>query len=636
MDLGSIVANIGRGSSSTKTKKTPVDIISFIQAPWGLGLKLFPVQRVILKAHYGMPLDDNPFDYPLDRPVPKTHPQYKPELMDQYGCYKFRIVITDFKRENEQFMTEAGYLKYLYDEGRCNIEKVVPGKQRREMVLSVGRRSGKTLITSCIVAYETYKLLLLGNPQQHYGSSQSNVIQLISVATDQAQASLLYREASGHFNKCDYFKPYTANSTQSYASFQTPYDLDTYGAYADNPKARFSINVTFKSCVAKGLRGGANIMVALDEVAHFGEAGQASADEVYQAVEPSTRTFSPKDPKDQTVPIGENEGRIVMISSPLGKQGLFYKQYELGFGDNKAAANLLCIQAPTWEVNPTVPAETFVASYLKDPNVFYTEFGAVFTDRTRGWIQNADDLLGCIDPTLKPKRTGTFRVPYFMGVDIALVGDWCAVAIGHNDSEGKVVVDLVERIKAGHPPFEHLERLDFDEVADWIYSFTEKFYIVEGVFDQWIGIPMEQALQKRGLSQLKSQHHTRQFTSGMFQNVKNLMFDDKLRLYNDPSPGEEYSDYIREMLELQANYVSKYIIEVEAPQTTGKHDDLADAIARMCWLATNNSSKKAIVKGAQRGFTSFQAQSSRFGRNIGQTRKGSHESRQPINTKRRF
>jgi len=636
MDLSSIVANIGRGAGDSSAKKTPVDVINFIQAPWGLGLKLFPVQRIILKAHYGMALDENPFDFPLHEEVPTTAPGYSPDLVDKYGYYKYRIVVTDFKREDVKYMSEAGYLKFLFDEGRCNIEKVVPGSQRREMVLSVGRRSGKTLITSCIVAYEAYKLLLLGNPQQHYGSSQSNVIQLISVATDQAQASLLYREASGHFQKCDYFRPYAANATQSYATFQTPYDIDTYGSYQKNPKARFSINVTFKSCVAKGLRGGANLMVALDEVAHFGEQGQASADEVYQAVEPSTRTFSPKDPEDTTIPIGDNEGRIVMISSPLGKQGLFYTQFELGFGNNIAADQMLCIQAPTWEVNPTVPAATFVASYLKDPNVFYTEFGAIFTDRTRGWMQNPDDLLNCIDVKLKPRNKGIYRVPYFMGVDIALVGDWCAVSIGHNDSDGKVVIDLMARIKAGVHPFEEEERLDFDAVADWIQSFAENFYIVEGIFDQWVGIPMEQALKKRGLGQLTSKHHTRQLTSQMFQNVKNLMFDDKLRIYNDPEEGEEYSPYITELLELQANYVSKYVVEVEAPQTKGKHDDFADALARMCWLASSNSNKKAIIRGSQKGFSSGSSSSGRFGATSRRARKGSHESRMPIDTKRRF
>jgi hypothetical protein len=36
-----------------------VDIITFAEAQWGLNIKLFPVQRFILKTFYGLPLDDN-------------------------------------------------------------------------------------------------------------------------------------------------------------------------------------------------------------------------------------------------------------------------------------------------------------------------------------------------------------------------------------------------------------------------------------------------------------------------------------------------------------------------------------------------------------------------------------------------
>ena len=600
MSLADLAATIGRKKTETTTEV--VDVITFIEAPWGLHLKLYPVQRVILKAHYGMALDDNPHDFPLDKPVPKNHPKYDKELINKDGYYANRIVITDFQRENPKYLTEAGYLRLLFDEGRSNIREVLPGKQRREMVLSIGRRSGKTLITSCIVAYETYKLLLKGNPQKFYGSSQSNVIQLISVATGTDQASLLYREASGFFAKCDYFRPYTANATMSYATFQTPFDLDTYGSFKDNPKARYSINVTFKSCVAKGLRGGANILVALDEVAHFGEQGQASADEVYQAVEPSTRTFSPKDPTDTTVPIGENEGRIIMISSPLGRQGLFYKQFMLGFGNNKAADNLLCIQAPTWEVNPTVPAETFIASYLKDPNIFDTEFGAVFSDRSKGWIERATDLTDCIDSTLRPKLRAPAHSPHFMGVDIALVGDYSAIAVGHLDGEGRVVLDYIERIRAGEGKFANLERLEFDDVADWIHEVTKRFYIVEGMFDQWAGIPMEQALTKKGLNRLKSVWFTEKLSSEIFQNFKNLMYDRKLVLFDWPiQDGKDHCDYIQELLELQADYKSQYVVVVEAPKIEGKHDDYSDALVRMVWCATQSSSKVKLIMGAARG-----------------------------------
>jgi len=637
VSLADLAAAVGRRSSDQEVTKV-ADIITFVESPWGLGLRLYPVQRVILKAHYGIALDDNPHNFPLDVPIPKDHPAYDEELVDVDGFYKFRIPITDWRRENEKFFTEAGYLAWLFKQGRCNIEKVVPGQQRREMVLSIGRRSGKTLITSCIVAYETYKLLLKPSAQEFYGVSPSNIIQLISVATDKDQAGLLYQEASGHFQKCKFFAAYAANATQSFATFQTPHDIDRYGTYKDNNKARFSIKVTFKSCVAKGLRGGNNILVALDEAAHFGEKGQASADEVYQAVEPSTRTFSPKTKRDKTRVVRDpktgkpmpNEGRIIMISSPLGKQGLFYKSYRVGFGDNLAAQNMLCVRAPTWEVNPTVPGETFVGSYLKDPAVFATEFGAEFTDRTRGWVENAKDLLDCVDPDLRPRRRAPARVPNFMGIDVALVGDWCSLVIGHNTPDKRVAVDFYERIRAGEGDYVGLDRLEFEDVADWIAYWAKRFYIYEGIFDQWAGIPLEQALKRRGLNQLLSVTHNRKLSSQMYQNLKNMMLDRRLVLYDWPLPpeGKGHSPLIQELLELQAERISKYVIKVSAPNEDGKHDDISDALSRMVWSAVKNGGRVNRVTGVSRNTNP--GSGVRFGRAPRMARRGgSHVSRQP-------
>lgn len=628
MSLAEIAASVARRSSDEAVPDV-VDIITFIEAPWGLDLRLYPVQRVILKAHYGIELDDNPLNFPLDVPIPTTHPDYDESLVDEDGFYKYRIVITDWRRQNPKHLTEAGYLAYLFEEGRSNIREVIPGKQRRDMVLSVGRRSGKTLITSCIVAYESYKLLLKANPQKYYGFSQSNVIQLISVATDKDQAGLLYQEAAGHFQKCEFFRPYAANSTQSFATFQTPFDIDKYGSYQENPKARYSIKVTFRSCVAKGLRGGNNVLVALDEAAHFGDKGQASADEVYQAVSPSAKTFLPKDPNNKARPIGENEGRIILISSPLGKQGLFYKQFRLGFTSG-AGANILSIQAPTWEVNPTIDGPTFEGEYLKDPTAFFTEFGAEFTDRTRGWIEDANDLLACVVPDLRPKALAPPRAPHFMGLDVALAGDYTAVAVGHNEPDGRVVLDYIDRICAGEGDYIDQERLEFDDVADWVRDISKRFYIHEGIFDQWSGIPMEQALEKRGLKQMKSVHHTRQLSSQMFQNFKNMMLDKKLALYDFPIPdGEEHSPHIQELLELQAEVISKYIIKVEAPNMAGKHDDYADALVRMVWVATQNVGRVHSIRGvrSRRGFPGAGSGMTRFARKTHKTRSGSHPSR---------
>jgi hypothetical protein len=499
-----------------------------------------------------------------------------------------------------------------------------------------GMTNHNTTISAAISAYETYKLISKGDPQAYYGLPASNNIQLISIATDKDQAGLLYQEVSGHFKRCAFFAPYNANNTMSYARFQSPKDIERYGAYSQDPSAKATIKITFRSCVAKGLRGAGNIVVILDEAAHFTDGGQSSAEAVYNAVTPSTSAYSAKDPKNPTKPVGPVEGRIISISSPLGRQGQFYKLFSLGMRGGAAAENMLCIQAPTWEVNPTVPASEFEKHYMKDPAVFFTEYGGEFTDRTRGWIEKSEDLTNCINVNLRPQVNGVSRSPYFLGLDLGLVGDGTAVAIGHLNKEGKIIVDLVEQIKAGEGRYREMERLDFDAVADWILELSKKFYITEGIFDQWAGIPLEQALAKRGLKQFKAMQMTKIINSDMYRNFKNMMWDNRLELYDFPKEnGSEHCSYIQELLELQAEQHTKYIISVEAPKVEGKHDDRADALARMIWIASQKLSTPTYFAKPS-GYTSSNSVLSR-NREIytSQRRSGSHPDRLIPRTKSR-
>lgn len=871
-----------------------VDLITFIEAPWGLNTLLFPVQRVLLKALYGLELDDVTPD----------------------------VAISDFTRETWQHFTEAGYLRFLHKEGRCNISEVIPGEPKREFVLAVGRRSGKSFITSCICAYETYKLIKKGNPQSYYGLPASDVIQLISVATDKDQAGLLYQSVKGHYlncfaaeteiitadgikpigtlagttqtlltrggawvqapircfgrqrlhkltlqrqgaekvvyatadhrwfaqdarkayrgsghtefkttelrpgvhrlqyvfgrgyknlvipspfgiahgftygdgstapraktansvtmigdkdanlqpyfalcpqhpvpavngltagalpnffrdlppirentsyllgwlmgyfaadgcssggqvvlysakrsdiefvrdvcavlgigtyairrkdtisnltgrphvmysivlmrstldetffiipehrqafmenggpdvglrywtvkaveetdriedvfcatvdkhgafalegniltGNCPFFAPYVANLTQTFATFQTPKDVETYGAYATSDSKKASIRATFRSCVAEGLRGAGNIVAVLDEMAHFGENGSSSADEVLTALKPSIAAYSPKDPKDKRIPTGPVESKLIAISSPLGKSGTFYHLYNAGFGGGKDAKTMLCVQAPSWEVNPTIEASFLEGEYRANANKFFTEFGAQFSDRMRGWIERQEDLFDCIDYSARPQAQAPARRPHFIGIDVGLVGDGTAIAIGHIDQRGQIIVDLVDQIKAGEGRYAHRDRLEFDDVADWIFELSRRFYLVEGIFDQWAGIPFEQALVKRGLSKLTATHMTKNKASEIYENFKNMMWDKRITLYDWPiAEDKTHCDYVTELLELQAEYHSKYVTVVQAPNVAGKHDDRSDALVRMVWLASQNMGKHSYVsKGA--------------------------------------
>jgi hypothetical protein len=652
MNLSDLAMNIGQ--SATPENSEVADVITFVEAKWGLNQSLYPVQRIILKAHYGIPLDDNPWGLNLSIPVPTDHPKYD-EITNlkkgssEFGFYKLRVKISDWKKENWRVMSEADYLRTANAEGRCNTDTVVEGHERRELVLAVGRRSGKTQMAAIISAYETYKLIQKGDPQKYYGLPVGEPIGMISIATDKRQAGILYNKVSGYYKECPFFGPYTANNTQSYARFQTPKDIERYGRYADDEKANATINVAFAPCRAKGLRGPGNLVIIMDELAHFNDSGQSDAKEVYDAVTPSISAFSPKnpddpstpwDPKDPSLPSEEVQvqGRVISISSPLGKQGQFYELFRIAMTGGKAAQNMFALQAPTWEVNPTVPASEYEKHYLKDPNVFFTEYGGEFTDRTRGWIENGDDLLACVDPEMRPQARGLPRRPHFVGLDFALAGDGTAIAIGHVEG-GLIHLDHIEWIKAGVGKYENYDRLDFDEVADWVLDLSKRFMFASGLFDQWAGIVFQQAMAKRGLSQLVSTHFTKQLSSQLFKNFKDMMFDQRLKLFNWPLPktGEGskviHSPHIQELLELQAEFQTKYITTVQAPKGTGKHDDMSDALVRMVWAASQNLGNSPYIAGSraqkQRGGASMSSKDVRKAFLKAKRQGGSSPDRQP-------
>lgn len=584
------------------------NILDYIESSWGLQMRLYPVQRFLVKLYYFMPLDDK---------------EKSIEIKDMLGTkvlYRF---------------TEREYLTFLYNEGRCNIGE--QDRERRQLVLSIGRRGGKTTLSSIFASYEIYRLLNLRNPQSYYGFPNGNLIQIISVATDKDQAGILFNEVTTHLAKCEYFKPYIANNTQSQIKFRTPYDIERFGPTARHQNGKFvsfngkaTLRVTFKSCIAKGLRGHSNAVVIMDEMAHYQDTGQSSAKDIYDSVTPSTATYSPKDPSTGLTmlrPDGTSypvESRIIAISSPLNRSGKFYDLYHLAMTAGPGSENMLAIQAPTWEINPTVSPDYYKQKYHEDPAVFLTEHGAQFSSRVRGWIEREEDLMACVDPEHRPQNVGIPRYPHQMGVDIGLMNDGTAVFIT-TEVGGRVALVYHEVWQAGvdwRKSNPHLgneystdycktladsPRLEFDEISEWIYKLTKRFYITDGLFDRWNGIPLEQALVKKGLTQFRSEHFTPDLRSRIFQNAKLLMFDRALLLYDYPKfalgevSGKKHSTFIQELLTLEAKQKTKNIVEVAAPPGNDYHDDMSDAFTRAVWLTSERMRNQKHVYGALPG-----------------------------------
>ena len=226
-------------------------------------------------------------------------------------------------------------------------------------------------------------------------------------------------------------------------------------------------------------------------------------------------------------------------------------------------------------------------------------------DTGHGWVEREDDLLACIKAERKPIFAGRPRSPHQMGIDVGLIGDGTAVFITHAEGD-KIIQDYHEVWYAGVPwkeanphlqaplidyakIIETVDRLDFDALADWIFALCKKFYITDGLFDRWNGLPLEQSLHKKGLKQFRSEFFTQDEKSRMFQAVKLLMFDRRLELYDYPIPtdseGGKHSPFISEVLGLEATQRSKNQILVEAPKVAGLHDDVSDAFVRAVWLS---------------------------------------------------
>jgi hypothetical protein len=581
------------------------NILEYIESEWGLNMTLYPAQRFIVKLYYYLELDD-------------TLPE------QDYLRIKVRDVLTGNTRYT---FTEKQYLEYLFNEGRCNIGS--QDRERRELILAIGRRAGKTSLSAVFASYEVYRLLNLYNPQAYYGLPDGNRIQIISVATDRDQASVLFNEVASHLAKCDYFRPFQANNTQSQVNFRTPHDIEKYGAvYRENGRftsfsGKASVRLTFKGATGKGLRGHGNIVIILDEFAHFIDSkGTASAADVYKAVTPSAAAFSPKDPSNPLVPVGSKESRIICISSPLGKSGRFFELFDQAMHGGKGSDNMLAIQAPTWEINPTVPLQDLQQAYYADATAFSVEYGAHFSDQLAGWIEREEDLQACIDPELRPVLRAPPRRPHQMGIDVGLVHDGTYIAVTHIEHD-RIVLDYHEGWRAGEDWREtnpHLmgqysteysktlatvARLDFDEIANWIQLFTKRFQIKQGLFDRWNGIPLEQALVKKGLKQFTSEHFTRDQTSKMYQAAKSMMYNETLKIYDFPLPkhsieagAAKHSPHIEELLSLRARQIAKNIVIVEAPDKQGAHDDFSDALVRSIWLCfLEMGSEKYISHG---------------------------------------
>lgn len=519
-----------------------VDIITFVEAPWGLNLKLFPTQKFILRCFYGMPLDNVTKNIPV------------PDLTNEH------ILFT---------LTEQEFLAWLYAEGRCNTN-AVEGKIFNELILSIGRRGTKSTTSACISNYELYKLLKRGNPALYYGQHATAKIAILNVAPTDDQAGDLFDIIQGLATNCPFMKDRALHTTQTYFDLMTDDDIR---ADRNNP----SLISIAGGCSSNGLRGKNAILVIMDEMAFFiDNAGRFSGGEVYKALTPSAANF-------------KRDGKILCMSSPYAKYGKFYER----FIQSKDEPNTLMFKMYSAMGNPSLASEILIAARRRDRASFMCEFGGEFSDTITAWIDDENEFKQCITEAIPPPR-GVPDTAYYWGLDLGFKNDGTGLAIVHKDRDtDQIVLDYADVWFSGASDVWEFENsiykdctkyydrdlIQMSDIMNDVKELMQWFPAKSGIFDQHNGYALAELFRQNQLLQFEMVQFTESTNSEVFELVKRLYAENLISLYNHPV-------LVPELMTLEAEARAK--IKVRAPTRRGCHDDISVAYARAVWSCFKN------------------------------------------------
>jgi len=540
-----------------------VDILTFVESPYYLNIQsLQPPQRYILKVFYNLPLDDT------DK------------------C----ILLRSFPHDKKgRLVTEVEYTKYLMNQERTNIQSVKFVEKATELLLSCGRRGGKTFIASIISAYEAYKLIIKDNPQAYYNMAPDEMIRIVNVASSGDQANELSTQIQNRIFNSEWFLPYIASFNSDEVCLKTKHDIRKMDAeaeqYGQPLKRRATIKIESLLCSARSTRGGSVIVALLDELAHFVDNdGNRGGKAVYESLTPSGATFG-------------NDSKVICISSPYTKSGVFYDLYTDSFRDQ----SIRMLQMPTWEMNPLIEFDFLKSRYKKNTETFWTEYGAQFSTTVTGFFKFPERIYECVDvigyndtfdEDGQPKKEPVYRAPtktpksrylHYLALDPAVNDNGYALALVHcetKDGGVHVVVDEWKKWSVNDPEFSAFDFIDIELIDNYVLELTRQFRIAKVVYDQFGSAASIQKFRKMGIDAVKV-HFTRQYNMKIYKNLRSIIYDKKISLLH-------HKEGLKELVYLQEKKVSRKQFIVQAPKSGDvTSDDMADVLANVVQVAVD-------------------------------------------------
>jgi len=318
-------------------------------------------------------------------------------------------------------------------------------------------------------------------------------------------------------------------------------------------KNRITISIRAKNY--RALRGRTVVAAIFEELAFWRSEESANPDyEVLAAVKPAMLTIK--------------DSMLIGISSAYAKRGLLYDQYKKYYG--KARGPLIW-KSTTMEMNPLANRKEIEEQIKSDPSKYRAEFLSEFRDDIESYLGIED--LDRITAKGIQSRAYNSEFSYYA---------WCDPSGGRVDSmtlgishleEEKAILDVILERK---PPFSP------DAVVEEFSETLKEFNISSVQSDRYAGQWIEEAFEKQGISVKYSELSA----SEIYSNFIPIVMNERAVLLDNKKLRTQFSN-----LERHTRSGGRDIID----HPPGLHDDVANAAAGVCVIASKKESGGAFV-----------------------------------------
>jgi len=411
----------------------------------------------------------------------------------------------------------------IYQQLTGNKKEFEPGEVKIETILALGGRSGKSLMASIIGIYEATR----EKWKKYLNKGEAGYIVIVATRQKQSEA-IIGANCLRMIENSPSLKGLIKDSTQSELTLTN------------------GMKIISLPCNSTAGRGLPVICLIFDEVAHFYTEGVRADENIFNSLRPRQAQFP--------------GAKLIMISTPSAKQGLFWNYFSEGF----QVPGRFTAQAPTIFMNPLVNKSFLEREKKRDIDNYNREFEAIFAEKVESFFSY--DL---IMNSLKIPGDIAFQSGnrYLAGIDASgLSGrDKFALAIGHKERD-QVYIDITRTWNLKDP----------DPIMKDIQELKNSYCFNQISIDRYAKGWVQNALEKLGLEVV-----IRPSLADCFINLKSLMIGNKLSLPDKPT--------IKAGLQnTQAFFSRNNSLSIAHERNKNGHADEVDAIAGTVYEITRN------------------------------------------------